>query len=123
MGKWKVPDVAPRGPNNCVEHAISVMRLTLGYKTGLPKGKWHEWTEDTRRLEGWSLKAFPRHAGMYICTEDQDIFRDPFWESFLLGFIYGEPNDNEAHMVVGHPWVPKGGVLLGVLAVCKRRKW
>ena len=99
------------------------MRLALGYKTGLPRGKWREWEEDSRQLDKWAHRAFPKHRVLFISTEEQAPFQDDFWDSFLLAFVYGEPHEHDSHMVIGGPWAPKGSILLGVLAVSLEAKW
>lgn len=118
----KLPDIQPRDPDNCVEHAFSVMRLALGYKTGLPRG-WDDDEGAVRKIEEWAFKAFPRHDVAVIWAETDDFFSGEHWDDYLLAFIYSEKGSDSGHVVIGGPHIFGSMHLCGVIAVRIERKY
>lgn len=99
---------------HCVERGISIMRLALGYKTGLP--------------DRWPLNCKKRRKTIFqllgLAFPDRDCFvwcdNSPFYklpknvvfendlsfldiDEYLFAFGYGDKKTKQGHWVVGEP--------------------
>lgn len=116
----------PAATYKCVNHAISVMRLALGYSWGLPAGWFYP---GVLLPDGVDLfkRAFPEHAVHFFVPDDaigkfagagsfsQMKFLDP--DEYLWAFAY-EVEGAVHHFVIGLPVVREGKVqAASVLAV------
>ena len=113
------PDIASAYPNRCVEQGISVMRLALGYSTGLPDG----WSctlapggillEDifdlfNQAFPGREVRVFvgDGRVSEFSGTEPISKFLDMIHDSlgdYLLAFGYTTESVSESHFVIGFP--------------------
>jgi hypothetical protein len=112
------PDIVPSLGDQCLAHAVSVMRLALRYRKGLPK----EWDYQPGDSIGHIIEnvhwAFPGRQVMVIAPHPINwCFTEDFWEDYLLAFIYVDAQGEIAHAVIGAPWEPKGMEITWVIAV------
>lgn len=117
--------IVPAGTHKCVNHAISVMRLALGYSSGLPSD-WY-WSGYLLR-DGHELfqRAFPKHE-VYLFVPDDTVAEFPgatpmsqikyyHADEHLWAFAY--PTGTGHHFVIGMPVVEEGEIqAASVLAV------
>ena len=128
MGRWKRPDIVPQGDENCVAHTLSVMRLALGYKTGVPEG--YELT-DRCLTHGESLAAaedfFPDRHVIFAFTNASVLFCSLLKDDYLFAFSYAQAMEHDGehvgHVVIGVPLVLDDMVVNWILAVSIERKW
>lgn len=121
------------GTHRCVNHAISVMRLALGYSCGLPSD-WY-WMGFLVR-DGHELfqRAFPKHEVCLFVPDDavadfpgakpMSQIRHCHPDKHLWAFAY--PTNVNHHFVIGMPVVEEGEIqAASVLAVSiePRKNW
>ena len=119
MGRWKVPDVVPR-EKGCVAHAISVMRLALGYKTGWPEGVEMLEYPTGEEVGDMALASFPGRHVMAIRTNGSYT---ELFEGYLLAFCYVRDGSKYGHMVMGYPDLGTDQELDVLVAVSIDRRW
>lgn len=126
--RWKRPDIKPV-MGECVDHAFSVMRMALNYKTGLPEG-WddHGKGRSLKEVRHLAYQAFPNHAVMCVhLNSDVPFEHKDFWNDYLLAFIYSRANEKRdpepAHIVIGGPVIYPCMCLKMLVAVSIERKW
>lgn len=113
--------IVPAHTHKCVNHAISVMRLALGYSCGLPEGWYWPGMLPARGRDFFQL-AFPRHevhlfvpddaAGRFPSSEPFSQMRHYNPDEYLWAFAYKTERDH--HFVIG---LPAGLGAASVLAV------
>jgi len=121
--------IVPAQTHKCVNHAISVMRLALGYSSGLPSD-WY-WPGMLLR-DGYALfqRAFPRHwvylfvpddaVPNFLGAEGMSRMKSLHPDEHLWAFAYQTEADH--HFVIGLPVVFEGEIqAASVLAVSLER--
>ena len=113
MGKL-IADTYDKG---CVDRAISTMRAALGYNTALPEG-WNPKSRNTADVIRLAGMSFPGREVKVWCTEENwnkieraenmiyegaHLTPGKWCNSYLFGFVYGPPDGDIGHMVVGWP--------------------
>ena len=122
MKKWKVPDIVAR-EDGCVPHSLSIMRLALGYKTGLPEGTKVKETTLLEDIPELARACFPDRHLMVMKTNAEGCYSGDWWDNYLMAFCYRNPDDDTGHMVIGSPMTHKEQALDLVVAVSIDRKW
>jgi len=122
VSKWKVPDVVTRD-NGCVAHALSVMRLALGYKTGMAEGVKPLDEPTVADVREMAMNAFPGRHVMVITTNAEGCYAGEFWERYLLAYCYKNKRARQSHMVIGSLVTDEEQELDLIIAVSIERLW
>lgn len=122
--KWKRPDIVGGRKLSCVARAFSIMRLALNYKSGLPE----EWDGkddglDWDGVEQLAWLSFPKHHVLSVRTNSHGCFNNLCGDDYLVAWSYKDVNDDEAHMVIGSPYMFGDMQLYGIIAVSIERRW
>lgn len=124
MGKWKRPGIVPQKEDQCVAHVFSVMRLALGYKTGVPEGyelpcgPKNHW-----EMEEMAWAFFPNHHLVIARSNGAAMFSHAMGDDYLVAWSYRKESDKAAHAVIGAPSLTDDMVANWVLAVSIERQW
>lgn len=110
--------IAKQSGNNCVNRALSTMRLALGYEEGTPEQIVHGEKYPSQILEKVGY-WFPEHIVRVMCSKEErqkalslaenceylgDNIPDSFdWDSYLTAFSYKVGKGTESHFVIGVP--------------------
>ena len=124
MARWKRPDIVPQGDENCVAHMLSVMRLALGYKTGVAEG----YDTPDRSLDEWETMrlawdSFPGRHVVFAHSNDHAGLCRLLGEDYLFAFSYMQDGDDSGHCVIGLPSRTDDMIIKWVLAVSVERRW
>jgi hypothetical protein len=124
--------IAKQTGNNCVNRALSTMRLALGYEMGTPL-----WATDGEKATDQIVREvgfwFPKHKVIIACgKENVHEFNDNCeyignfipgsfnWDDYLVAFSYYIPDSESAkqvsHFVIGVPALY--GDMKANIAVC-----
>ena len=120
--KKKAADLVPRSLG-CVFHSFSLIRLALGYKTGLPRGVEASGPMPTCDIPELAKLFFPDHHVMSVISNAEGCFFGEWWDNYITAFCYREHDADESHMVVGDPITSPHQDLDLIVAVSMDRKW
>lgn len=107
-------EITQASNGHCFDHGISVMRLALGYKRGLPDGWPFDLAKTVKIIFQLTGLAFPdrpvliwgskpryklpknvQYQGNEVIIKNTD--------KYLWGFSYSENSDGPGHWVIGEP--------------------